>query len=205
MFVENKTDGFDASICKLVYGFRERLQISENSLIETVQNSSAWRSSRLLKFFGEVLIFAINHDFQCTNAVIKIMVCFFLHLFFIFCDVGYYIYLYISARAFFFQLSIINEIMNLRMRKTDVSSVFSSFLYAIFNIFCKLFLLYLLYMGSMFKYISLNILWKPAIKTIIIIIKPDLIRKILLLRDLRHQLTTPESVKHSSHGLCCMQ
>ena len=45
MFVENRTDGFDARICKLVYGFRERLQISENSLIETVINSSAWRSS----------------------------------------------------------------------------------------------------------------------------------------------------------------
>ena len=45
MFVKNRTDGFDARIRKLVYGFRERLQISENSLIETVINSSAWRSS----------------------------------------------------------------------------------------------------------------------------------------------------------------
>ena len=39
-----------------------------------------------------------------------------------------------------------------------------------FLISCKLFLLYVLYMGSMFIYISLYILWKPAIKTIIIII-----------------------------------
>ena len=34
MFVENGTDGFDARIRKLVYGFRERLQISVNALIE---------------------------------------------------------------------------------------------------------------------------------------------------------------------------
>ena len=46
MFVENRTDGFDARIRKLVYGFRERLQISENSLIETIINSSAWHSSK---------------------------------------------------------------------------------------------------------------------------------------------------------------
>ena len=32
MFVENRTDGFDVRVCKLVYGFKERLQISENSL-----------------------------------------------------------------------------------------------------------------------------------------------------------------------------
>ena len=47
MFVENRTDGFDALVRKLVYGFRERLDISDNSLIETVINSSAWRSSKL--------------------------------------------------------------------------------------------------------------------------------------------------------------
>ena len=36
MLVENRTDGFDARVRKLVYGFRERLDISDNSLIETV-------------------------------------------------------------------------------------------------------------------------------------------------------------------------
>ena len=55
MFVENRTDGFDARIRKLVYGFRERLQISENSLIETIINSSAWRSSRLLNLWEKYL------------------------------------------------------------------------------------------------------------------------------------------------------
>ena len=55
MFAENRTDGFDARINKLVYGFRERLQISENSLIETVINSSAWRSSRLLNLWERYL------------------------------------------------------------------------------------------------------------------------------------------------------
>ena len=36
MFVENRTDGLDARVRKLVYGFRERLDISDNFLIETV-------------------------------------------------------------------------------------------------------------------------------------------------------------------------
>ena len=51
MFVENRTGGFNARLRKLVYGFRERLDISDNSLIETVINSSAWRSSKLLKLW----------------------------------------------------------------------------------------------------------------------------------------------------------
>ena len=36
MFVENRTDGLDARVRKLVYGFRERLDISDNFLIEIV-------------------------------------------------------------------------------------------------------------------------------------------------------------------------
>ena len=31
---------------------------------------------KIVEFVGEVLILAINHDFQCTNAVINIMLCF---------------------------------------------------------------------------------------------------------------------------------
>ena len=55
MFVENRTDGFDARVRKLVYGFRERLDISDNPLIETVINSSAWRSSKLLQLWVDYL------------------------------------------------------------------------------------------------------------------------------------------------------
>ena len=55
MFIENRTDGFDACTRILVYGFRERLQISENSLIETVINSSEWGSSRLLNLWEKYL------------------------------------------------------------------------------------------------------------------------------------------------------
>ena len=54
MFVENKT-GFDARIRKLVYGFWERLQVSENSCIETAIKSSAWHSSRLLNLWEKYL------------------------------------------------------------------------------------------------------------------------------------------------------
>ena len=55
MFVENRTDGFDTRVRKLVYGFRERLDISDNSLIEIVVNSSAWRSSKLLQLWEDYL------------------------------------------------------------------------------------------------------------------------------------------------------
>ena len=55
MFVENRTDGLDALVRKLVYGFRERLEIFDNSRIETVINSSAWRSSKLLQLWEDYL------------------------------------------------------------------------------------------------------------------------------------------------------
>ena len=55
MFVEYRSDGFDARIRKLLYGFRERLQIAENSLIEIVINSSAWHSSRSLNLWEKYL------------------------------------------------------------------------------------------------------------------------------------------------------
>ena len=91
MFVENRTDGFDARIRKLVYDFRERLQISENSLIVNYHKQFSVAFLKIVKFVGEVLIFAINHDFKCTNAVIKTMLCFSYILFTIFCDVVYYV------------------------------------------------------------------------------------------------------------------
>ena len=55
MFVENRTDGFDARVRQLVYSFRERQDISDKSLIETVINSSAWRSSKLLQLWEDYL------------------------------------------------------------------------------------------------------------------------------------------------------
>ena len=76
---------------------------------------------KIVDFVVEVLIFAIKHDFQCTNAVIKIK-----HFFFIFYDVVYHVSIQLCS-CFFFQLLIKNERMKLCMRKTNVSSVFSSF------------------------------------------------------------------------------
>ena len=55
MFVENRTDAFDACVRKLAYGFRERLDISDNPLIETVINNSARRSSKLLLLWEDYL------------------------------------------------------------------------------------------------------------------------------------------------------
>ena len=55
MFVENRIDDFDARVRKLIYGLRERLHISDNSLVETVIDSSAWHSSKLLQFWEEYM------------------------------------------------------------------------------------------------------------------------------------------------------
>ena len=60
MYVENRTDGFDARVRKLVYGFRERLDISDNSVIETVINSSTWRSSKLLQLWEDYLFWPLT-------------------------------------------------------------------------------------------------------------------------------------------------
>ena len=45
MFVENRSGNFDTR--RLVYGFYQRLIVSENSLVKCVVNSSAWLSSKL--------------------------------------------------------------------------------------------------------------------------------------------------------------
>ena len=105
-----------------------------------------------------------NLFFQWTNAVIKSMLCFLTFLFHILWCCILCIYTFLSI---FSTVKFINEMMNSCMRKTDMSSVFSSF-HMSFSLFWKLFLLYFLFMGSMFVYISLCVLWKPAIKAMII-------------------------------------
>ena len=47
MFVANRSDSFHTRIRRLVYGFYQRLIVSENSLVKCVVNSSAWLSSNL--------------------------------------------------------------------------------------------------------------------------------------------------------------
>ena len=99
------------------------------------------------------LWYAINHDFQCNNAVIQIMLCFFTFVFQIFCDAVYYVSLHFCP-CFFFQLLIINGKMNLYMRTTDVSSVFSSFhmSFSLFSVnsFCCI---YFIWDPSLYSYL----------------------------------------------------
>ena len=42
MFVENRVDNFGARMRRLIYGFRERLHVSENCLVIRLINSAAW-------------------------------------------------------------------------------------------------------------------------------------------------------------------
>ena len=42
-------------LLRLVYGFQERLQISKNPLIETLKNSSTWRTSGFLQLYEKYL------------------------------------------------------------------------------------------------------------------------------------------------------
>ena len=51
MFVENRSDNFDPR----VYGFYQRLIVSENSLVKCVVNSCAWLSSKLYANWNECL------------------------------------------------------------------------------------------------------------------------------------------------------
>ena len=94
---------------------------------------------KIVEFVGEVLIFAINDDFKCTNAVIKIMLCF-SYICLSYSVMLCTMYLYITVHV-----STVNHELNddiLCLRKTDGSSVFFLFSYVIFLILCKLFLLY---------------------------------------------------------------
>ena len=47
MFVENRVDNFGARMRRLIYGFHERLYVSENCLVIRLINSSAWSNSEL--------------------------------------------------------------------------------------------------------------------------------------------------------------
>ena len=166
MFVENRTDGFDARIRKLVYGFRERLANFWKFPYWNYHKQFSVAFLKIVEFVGEVLIFAINHDFKCTNAAIKTMLCFFIYFVYhiLWCCV-LCIYTFLSR----FQLLIMNEMM-IFVHVDRWVICFSPLTICHFPYFCVNYsCCILLYMGSMFIYISLYILWKPAIKTIIII------------------------------------
>ena len=47
MFVENRAENFETRMRRLIYGFRERLNASRNSLVICLVNSVAWSSSGL--------------------------------------------------------------------------------------------------------------------------------------------------------------
>ena len=47
MFVENRAENFETRMRRLIYGFRERLNASRNSLVICLMNSVAWSSSGL--------------------------------------------------------------------------------------------------------------------------------------------------------------
>ena len=94
---------------------------------------------KIVEFMGEVLIFAINHDFKCTDAVINTMLSFSYILFTIFCDVVHYVSILFCPD---FNCQSRMKWWFLCMRKSDGSSVFLLFSYVIFVILYKLFLLY---------------------------------------------------------------
>ena len=55
MFVANRSDNFDTRIRRLVYGFYQRLIVSDNSFVKCVVNSSAWLSSKLYANWNKCL------------------------------------------------------------------------------------------------------------------------------------------------------
>ena len=59
MFVENRVDNFGVRMKRLIYGFRERLYVSENCLVIHLINSAAWSNSELCKKWENV--YMCNH------------------------------------------------------------------------------------------------------------------------------------------------
>ena len=56
MFVDNRVDKFEARMRKLIYGFRERLNVSRNCLVICLLNSAAWSKSELRHKWENVYI-----------------------------------------------------------------------------------------------------------------------------------------------------
>ena len=59
MFVENRAGNFETRMRRLIYGFRERLNASKNSLVICLMNSVAWSSSEIKTKVGKMLIYAV--------------------------------------------------------------------------------------------------------------------------------------------------
>ena len=55
MFVENRVENFETRTRRLIYGLRERLNASRNSLVICSINSVAWSSSELRQKWGKYL------------------------------------------------------------------------------------------------------------------------------------------------------
>ena len=55
MFVENKVNNFGARMRRLIYGFRERLYVSENCLVIRLINGAAWSNSELCQKWEKCL------------------------------------------------------------------------------------------------------------------------------------------------------
>ena len=55
MFVQNRVDGFDARLRKIIYGFRKRVHESENKYISAFVKSHVWAESDLNKHWDNVL------------------------------------------------------------------------------------------------------------------------------------------------------
>ena len=55
MLVENRVDNLGARMRRLIYGFRERLYVSENCLVIRLINSAAWSNSELCQKWEKCL------------------------------------------------------------------------------------------------------------------------------------------------------
>ena len=78
MFVVNRVENFDARMRKLTFGFRERLNTSENTLVICLLNSIAWTSSQLCKMWENCLyvVSCINYFFATHVFSFRVLVIF---------------------------------------------------------------------------------------------------------------------------------
>ena len=123
--------------CLLKTGLMDSMRVYVNLYMVPKETANFWKFPywnchkqfsvaflKIAEFVGEVLIFAMNYDFQCTNAVIRlcyVFLTFFFHI--LWCSV---LCIYTFLSMFYTGNHKWNNDV-LCMQKTDGSSVFSSF------------------------------------------------------------------------------
>ena len=134
MFVENRAENFETRMRRLIYGFRERLNASRNSLVICLVKSVAWSSSGLRQKWEKCL-----------------------YIFFKPSDVCKMLFIYNRILLIF----LLNAVSNCTLHAFQV--YFPHVLFSPFFVILHYHCIYYVFKYGILC-ISRHVLWKPAIK-----------------------------------------